>query len=68
MCTSSLLRVLSRAAVIALAIASPALAESPVTPLVSTAWLKARLGSGGAQSDLVVLDIRSAIDGGGHDA
>ena len=33
-------------------------------PLVSVDWLKAHLGDG----DLVVLDIRSAIDGGGTQA
>jgi thiosulfate/3-mercaptopyruvate sulfurtransferase len=34
------------------------------SPLVSTAWLKQRLGD----PNLSVLDIRSAIDGGGHEA
>src|SRR5262245_25033944 len=33
-------------------------------PLVSAAWLKDRLGD----PDLVVLDIRSALDGGGAEA
>jgi thiosulfate/3-mercaptopyruvate sulfurtransferase len=48
---------------LAIALASPALAE-PATPLVSTAWLRSHLGT----PDLVVLDVRSAIDGGGRDA
>src|SRR4051794_39705758 len=43
----------------------PAQAEPVgVTPLVTTAWLKAHE----ADADLVILDIRSAIDGGGHEA
>jgi thiosulfate/3-mercaptopyruvate sulfurtransferase len=37
---------------------------SGVTPLVSADWLAARLGRG----ELLVLDIRSAVDGGGADA
>lgn len=41
----------------------PAWAE-PATPLVTTQWLKQNLGA----PDLVVLDIRSAIDGGGVEA
>lgn len=36
----------------------------PVTPLVSADWLAARLGDPG----LLVLDIRSAVDGGGAPA
>lgn len=51
------------AALVALALASPARAEG-VTPLVSTGWLKQHLND----ADLVVLDVRSAIDGGGADA
>ncbi len=44
--------------------AIPATAAEPVEPLVSAQWLKDR------QSDpaIVVLDIRSAIDGGGAEA
>lgn len=41
-----------------------ALATERVEPLVSSQWLKARLGDAG----LIVLDIRSAIDGGGYEA
>jgi thiosulfate/3-mercaptopyruvate sulfurtransferase len=48
---------------LAIALASPSLAE-PATPLVSMAWLKSHLGT----PELVVLDIRSAIDGGGAEA
>jgi thiosulfate/3-mercaptopyruvate sulfurtransferase len=47
----------------ALAFAAPARADS-VTPLVSTAWLKQHL----SDPDLFVLDVRSAIDGGGAEA
>jgi thiosulfate/3-mercaptopyruvate sulfurtransferase len=53
---------------VAAALAAPAAAAPEaareVAPLVSPAWLKARLD----QPDLVVLDIRSAIDGGGREA
>ena len=42
----------------------PVAAAEGVTPLVSTAWLKQHL----ADADLVVLDIRSVVDGGGADA
>ncbi len=45
------------------AFAAAAAAET-AAPLVSPQWLKARLGDPG----LVVLDIRSAIDGGGYEA
>jgi thiosulfate/3-mercaptopyruvate sulfurtransferase len=45
------------------AFASPATAQ-PVTPLVSPQWLKERL----SDPEIVVLDIRSAIDGGGFEA
>ena len=41
----------------------PARAES-VTPLVSTTWLQQHLGD----PDVFVLDVRSAIDGGGAEA
>ncbi|MDI5921440.1 sulfurtransferase [Halomonas sp. LR5S13] len=44
----------------ALAIAGPAHALHP-SPLVDAAWLEGQLGS----DDLVVLDVRSAIDDGG---
>jgi thiosulfate/3-mercaptopyruvate sulfurtransferase len=58
-------RILRIAAVLTFAgiLAGPALA-SEATPLVSPAWLKARLGS----PEVVVLDVRSAIDGGGAEA
>ena len=47
----------------ALAFAAPARAEG-VTPLVSAAWLKQHLND----PDVFVLDVRSAIDGGGAQA
>jgi thiosulfate/3-mercaptopyruvate sulfurtransferase len=47
----------------ALAFAAPARADS-VTPLVSTGWLKEHLKG----PDVFVLDVRSAIDGGGVEA
>jgi len=46
-----------------LALAAPALAMQP-GPLVDATWLKDQLGS----DDLVVLDVRSAIDDGGDRA
>ena len=49
--------------VLAPAMTAPAAAE-PAQPLVSTDWLKPRLGDPG----VFVLDIRSAIDGGGAEA
>jgi thiosulfate/3-mercaptopyruvate sulfurtransferase len=60
---TSLLRPLAVAAVVALALAFPAHAE-PATPLVSTGWLKQHL----KDPDVFVLDVRSAIDGGGAEA
>jgi thiosulfate/3-mercaptopyruvate sulfurtransferase len=39
-------------------------AAGEVKPLVSTTWLKANLSN----ADLVVLDVRSALDGGGAEA
>ena len=48
---------------LATAVVSPALADD-ATPLVSPGWVKARLGN----PDVVVLDVRSALDGGGTDA
>jgi thiosulfate/3-mercaptopyruvate sulfurtransferase len=51
------------AVALVLAFAAPARADT-VTPLVSTGWLKQHL----KDADVVVLDIRSAIDGGGADA
>jgi len=47
----------------ALAFAAPARADG-VTPLVCAAWLKHHL----SDPDLFVLDVRSAIDGGGAEA
>src|SRR5215813_5428873 len=60
---SSLRRFLRIVSAIALfgMLAGPALAKDP---LVSPAWLKSRLGS----PELVVLDVRSSIDGGGAEA
>jgi thiosulfate/3-mercaptopyruvate sulfurtransferase len=55
------LRPLAAAALISFALAVPGHAET-VTPLVSTGWLKLHL------LDVFVLDVRSAIDGGGADA
>ena len=57
------LRTLISAAMIAFALNAPAQAES-VTPLVSTGWLKQHI----KDPDVFVLDIRSAIDGGGVEA
>jgi thiosulfate/3-mercaptopyruvate sulfurtransferase len=54
---------LAAAALLAFALASSARAEG-ATPLVSTGWLKQHLND----ADLIVLDIRSAIDGGGAEA
>src|SRR5215470_19491199 len=51
------------ASVPAPAVAGGAAADHP-GPLVSAAWLKARL----ADPDLVIVDIRSALDGGGQEA
>jgi thiosulfate/3-mercaptopyruvate sulfurtransferase len=56
-------RTLAALAVFALALQLPARAET-VTPLVSAAWLKDHL----KDPDLFVLDVRSAIDGGGVEA
>lgn len=50
-------------ALTALPLAAPTLADE-AGPLVTADWLKARLGT----PDLLVLDIRSAIDGGGAEA
>jgi thiosulfate/3-mercaptopyruvate sulfurtransferase len=51
------------AALLALTFAGPVRADT-ATPLVSTSWVKQHL----KDADLVVLDIRSAIDGGGVEA
>ena len=51
------------AALVAFALGAPARAET-ATPLVSTGWLKQHL----KDPDVFVLDIRSAIDGGGVEA
>jgi thiosulfate/3-mercaptopyruvate sulfurtransferase len=56
-------RFLGLIAVLGLALVLPARADS-VTPLVSTGWLKQHL----QDADVFVLDIRSAIDGGGAGA
>jgi thiosulfate/3-mercaptopyruvate sulfurtransferase len=62
---ASLIRSVIPLAVVALvlAFAAPARADT-VTPLVSTDWLKQH----SKDADVVVLDIRSAIDGGGVEA
>ena len=57
------LRPLATAALLSLALAVPGHAER-VTPLVSTAWLKQHID----KPDVFVLDVRSAIDGGGVEA
>jgi thiosulfate/3-mercaptopyruvate sulfurtransferase len=57
------LRPLAAAALISFALAVPGHAET-ATPLVSTGWLKQHL----KDPNVLVLDIRSAIDGGGVDA
>jgi thiosulfate/3-mercaptopyruvate sulfurtransferase len=61
------LRNLARAAAVAVALATLAAAPASAgdaAPLVSSAWLKERLNA----PDLVVVDIRSALDGGGAEA
>jgi thiosulfate/3-mercaptopyruvate sulfurtransferase len=58
---ANVFRSLSLIAVLAFVSAFPARADS-VTPLVSAGWLKQNL------QDVFVLDIRSAIDGGGAEA
>src|ERR1043165_6625783 len=55
--------VFSLTAVLVLALACPARADG-VMPLVSTGWLGQHL----ADPDVLVLDVRSAIDGGGAEA
>jgi thiosulfate/3-mercaptopyruvate sulfurtransferase len=57
------LRPFALAAIMSLSLAIPGHAES-VTPLVATGWLKQHLND----PDVFVLDIRSAIDGGGVEA
>jgi thiosulfate/3-mercaptopyruvate sulfurtransferase len=61
-----LARLLQALAVVAVlsAFAGAAAQAEPATPLVSTAWLKQHL----KDPDLLVLDVRSAIDGGGTEA
>jgi thiosulfate/3-mercaptopyruvate sulfurtransferase len=58
-----LLRAFAAALLVSLVFATLARADN-VTPLVSTAWLKEHLKN----PDVFVLDIRSAIDGGGIEA
>jgi thiosulfate/3-mercaptopyruvate sulfurtransferase len=58
-----LLRPLAAAAGLSLGLALPGHAET-APPLVSTGWLAQHL----ADSNLLVLDVRSSIDGGGADA
>jgi thiosulfate/3-mercaptopyruvate sulfurtransferase len=48
---------------VAFALITPSLADT-VTPLVSAGWLKSHLHD----ADLVILDVRSVIDGGGAEA
>jgi thiosulfate/3-mercaptopyruvate sulfurtransferase len=56
-------RLLSLIALLAIAQALPVRAET-VAPLVSTTWLRQHL----QDPDVLVLDVRSAIDGGGAEA
>jgi thiosulfate/3-mercaptopyruvate sulfurtransferase len=58
-----LLRPLAAAAAMSFVLTMPGHAET-ATPLVSTGWLKQHLND----PDLLVLDVRSAIDGGGAEA
>lgn len=63
----SIIRVCRAVAAVAFAIglvASLPAAAEPATPLVSVQWLKQQLSN----PAIVVLDIRSAIDGGGSEA
>jgi thiosulfate/3-mercaptopyruvate sulfurtransferase len=60
---ASALRRALAAAVLATALAAPAVAAD-VSPLVSPQWLRQHM----SDPKVVVLDIRSAIDGGGVDA
>ena len=60
---SQMFRNIGAAAMLVFVFAAPAAAEA-VKPLVSIEWLKAHL----ADPNVVVLDIRSAIDGGGAEA
>ena len=57
------LRLVLTAAALAIVIAGPA-AAAGADPLVPVQWLKSHL----SDANLVVLDIRSAIDGGGAKA
>ena len=57
------LRPLAAAAVLSFALAVPGHAAE-ARPLVSTGWLKQHL----KDPDVFVLDVRSAIDGGGAEA
>jgi thiosulfate/3-mercaptopyruvate sulfurtransferase len=59
----TVLRRLSATLALVVALAAPA-AAADTTPLVTTTWLNSHLHD----ADLVVLDIRSAIDGGGAKA
>src|SRR4029079_6154591 len=63
MSSASAFRRVAAATVLIVALALPAAAE-PATPLVSPQWLKNQL----SDPTIVVLDIRSAIDGGGAQA
>lgn len=57
-------RLMAVAAAFALTSVTPTQAAGATMPLVSVDWLKAHR----TDADLVVLDIRSAIDGGGSEA
>ena len=60
---ADLVRLFSLVAILAFGLALPARAGG-VTPLVSSGWLKQHL----QDPDVLVLDVRSAIDGGGAEA
>jgi thiosulfate/3-mercaptopyruvate sulfurtransferase len=64
------LRRLAHAVLLGAALAAPAFTAPALAaePLVSVAWLKSQLDQTSTPSDIVVLDIRSAIDGGGTEA
>ena len=64
MSPASAFRRVAAATVLIAVLALPAAAAEPAAPLVSPQWLKERL----SDPAIVVLDVRSAIDGGGAEA
>lgn len=61
-------RVLFSVLVLLLASASNASEHNNLTPLVSVEWLAEQIAQADSDSNLVILDIRSAIDGGDRGA